>query len=353
MRVIVTGAAGFIGSHVVDRLLAAGNQVYGIDNLDPYYSREQKLRNIEEAKSSRDYQMNFIDIRERGELAKVFDAAQADGVVHLAARAGVRASVEMPLSYIEVNEIGGFNVLDECMARGKVPLVLASTSSVYGASTQIPCTEELSACEPLSPYAASKRASELMAHSYWHIHQQPVAILRFFTVYGPRGRPDMAFAKFTEAMLRGEPITIHGPDTERDFTYIDDIVDGVLAALNWVVDGRGFDTFNIGGSLPVNVQRMVEILADELKISAVTRMGELQPGESLKTAADVARAQRAFAFAPKVSLVEGTRRWVEWLRSWEAPPALRLLLEASKSLPVPTESESGYQNPRVGKPPRC
>ncbi len=329
MRVVVTGAAGFIGSQVADRLLDLGHEVWAVDNFDPYYDPAQKWRNVARAKQSQGYHLREVDVRNREALAAVFDEAAPSAVVHLAARAGVRASVESPLSYIEVNELGGFYVLDECLRRGKLPLVLASTSSVYGASTNTPFRETEPACEPLSPYAASKRASELMAYAYWHIHRQPTVMLRFFTVYGPRGRPDMAYAKFTEAMLRNEPIRLHGPDTERDFTYIDDIVDGVVGAMGWLSRERVTATFNLGGRSPINIRRMVTLLADRLGRVPRIEMGSLQPGESLKTAADTSAAERAFGFVPKVSIAEGTGRWVDWLRSEESSPEIRQLLHGA------------------------
>lgn len=326
MRVVVTGAAGFIGSHVAERLLQNGHSVWAVDNLDPYYDPQQKLRNMANAQPSEHYHFAPVDVRDRNTLAAVFDDAMPDCVVHLAARAGVRTSVDSPLEYIQVNELGGAHVLDECRRRGQLPLVFASTSSVYGLTKQIPFQETDTACEPLSPYAATKRASELMVHAYWHIHRQPAAVLRFFTVYGPRGRPDMAFAKFSKALLTGETITLHGPDTERDFTYIDDIVDGVMGALDWVMQKRELGTFNVGGSAPVNVRRVVDLLAAGFAVTPRISMGALQPGESLRTWADVSAAERAFAYRPKVSLEAGTLRWIEWLCSDEAPPELRALV---------------------------
>ncbi len=331
MRVVVTGAAGFIGSHVADRLLGEGHSVWAVDNLDPYYDPEQKLRNIAGARRSERHHFASVDIRDADALAAVFDEAAPDCVIHLAARAGVRASVDSPLEYIQVNELGGCHVLEQCRCRGRLPLVFASTSSVYGLTTQIPFREDDPACGPLSPYAATKRASELMAHSFWHIHRQPAAVLRFFTVYGPRGRPDMAFAKFSKALLTGDTITLHGPDTERDFTYVDDIVDGVLGALTWVTEKRELGTFNVGGCHPVNVSKIIDLLAAGLGAKPEISMGRLQPGESLRTWADVSAAERAFSYQPKVSLEEGTRRWIEWLRSDEAPPEVRALVRKRAS----------------------
>jgi UDP-glucuronate 4-epimerase len=240
----------------------------------------------------------------------------------LAARAGVRASVTDPLVYAEVNEIGGLRVLMECHARGNIPLVFASTSSVYGKSTALPFREDDSATTPLSPYAASKRASELMAYSFHEVHQQPVAILRFFTVYGPRGRPDMAFYKFTASLLANKPILLHGESTERDFTYVDDIVAGVRGALDWVMRTRGFDTFNLGRSEPVVVRHVIELLGQALDRVPLIEVGKLEPGEAHRTAADVGHAHAHLGYSPRVSIEEGVRQWVNWLRHSDEAPAL-------------------------------
>ncbi len=324
MRALVTGGAGFIGSSVADRLLSLGWQVTAIDNFDPYYDPAQKRRNVANAARHDAYRLIECDVRDAAALSAAFDAAQPDVVVHLAARAGVRASVEDPLSYVQVNELGGLHVLSECKNRDNVPVVYSSTSSVYGNTKQIPFVEDDPAAEPLTPYAASKRSGELMAHAFHHVYGLPSAVLRFFTVYGPRGRPDMAFATFTRALRQGVSIRLHGEETKRDFTYIDDIVDGVLGATRWVLDGRGFGTFNLGRSEPVVVRRLIELLGDALGVVPNVELGQLQVGESEVTAADVSRAAAAFGYAPKVSLEEGVRRWVEWIdQSEEAPAELR------------------------------
>lgn len=324
MRALVTGGAGFIGSKVADRLLAEGYEVTAFDNFDPYYDPAQKRRNVAAALRHARYQLVEGDVRDAPALGRAFDAAQPDVVVHLAARAGVRASVEDPRSYVEVNELGGLNVLEACKERGKLPLLYASTSSVYGDSRQIPFREDDAAAAPLTPYAASKRAGELMVHAFHHVYGSPVAALRFFTVYGPRGRPDMAVASFTRALIAGKSIVLHGEQTERDFTYVDDIVDGVWGALGWLLRERGFGTFNLGRSEPTRVRRLIELLSGALGVEARVELGELQVGESRVTAADVSRAHAAFGYAPRVSLEEGVRRWVDWIRSSdEAPPELR------------------------------
>jgi UDP-glucuronate 4-epimerase len=214
-------------------------------------------------------------------------------------------------------------VLEACRVRGNIPIVFASTSSVYGAGAKAPFSEEDPAASPLSPYAATKRGSELMAHAFHHLHRLPLAIVRFFTVYGPRGRPDMAVASFTRDLLQKKTIRLHGEATERDFTYVDDIVDGVMGAIGWVRETRGFDRFNLGRSEPVRVRRLIELLAKELGVEANVVLGELGASEVPVTAADVSRARRAFGYEPKISLEEGIRRWISWTKtSEEAPPEL-------------------------------
>lgn len=319
-RVLVTGAAGFIASHVVDRLLAKGLRVTGVDNFDPYYDPEQKRRNLRKAQQSPDFLLIEGDVAEREVLERAFNVERPAWVVHLAAKAGVRSSVEDPAAYLRTNEVGGLNMLEACVRHGNVPLCLASTSSVYGNDTPTPFKESATAALPLSPYAATKRASELMAYTFHYLHQLPVAVLRFFTVYGPRGRPDMAVAKFSEALLSGGTIRLHGEETARDFTYVDDIVDGVLGAADWVCRERGFDTFNLGRSEPVRVRRLIELLSTQLGKPASVVLGQLEPSESQVTSADTSRANAAFGYSPTVSLEDGVRRWAEWYLGSEESP---------------------------------
>ncbi len=320
MRVLVTGAAGFIGSNVVDALLRQGDHVVGIDNFDPYYDPEQKRRNLGWAMAHSHFSLVRGDVRDREMLARTFESARPELVVHFAARAGVRASVAEPLLYTEVNELGGANVLSECQARGQVPIVYASTSSVYGKTNRLPFVEDDPAIFPLSPYAASKRAGELMAYAFSEVYGLPVCVLRFFTVYGPRGRPDMGFFAFTRALTQRSAITLFGEDTARDFTYVGDIVAGVLGAAQFLLEHRGFHTFNLGRSEPVVVRRVIELLAVRLGVEARIVLGSLMPGEAERTAANVDRAAKGFGYQPQISIEEGVKLWVEWiLNSPEAP----------------------------------
>ncbi len=323
MRALVTGGAGFIGSSVADRLLASGWEVTAFDSFDPYYDPEQKRRNVAAALQNSRYRLVEGDVRDGAAVAAAFATTEPQVVVHLAARAGVRRSVEQPASYVTTNELGGLHVIDACRTNGNVPVVFASTSSVYG-NAQPPFREVDASEVPLSPYAASKRASELMVQTYHHLHGLPAAILRFFTVYGPRGRPDMAFWAFTKALRHAESLRLHGETTARDFTYIDDIVEGVLGAIDWVRTGRGCDTFNLGRSEPVRVRQLIEMLATALGVRPRVELGELQPGESHVTAADVSKARAAFGYSPSRSLAEGIAEWVRWVdESPEAPDVLR------------------------------
>lgn len=334
MRVIVTGGAGFIGSHVADRLLARGDEVTALDSFDDYYDPAQKHRNVARASSAPGYRLVEADICDGAALERAFDLAAPDAVVHLAARAGVRASVEQPLAYVTTNEVGGVNVLEACRRRGGVPIAFASTSSVYGAASEPPFREDEAADRPLSPYAASKRGSELMVHAYHHVHRQPAAILRFFTVYGPRGRPDMAFSGFTRALIEGAELRLHGEETARDFTFVDDIVDGVLGALDWAARTRGLGTFNLGRSEPVRVRRLIELLAAAFGLEARVRVVGLGASESPVTCARIDRAREAFGYEPLVSLESGVARWREWCEeSDEAPAWLRPTGRARVSSP--------------------
>jgi UDP-glucuronate 4-epimerase len=319
MRILVTGAAGFIGSHTADRLLARGHEVVGIDNFDPYYAASQKQRNVASARRDPRYALLEGDVRRASDVRAAFERARPEAVVHLAAKAGVRASLADPEAYLEVNELGLLHVLEACRP-GRTPLLLASTSSVYGATARVPFEESDAADLPLSPYASTKRAAELLAHSYHHLHGLAIAALRFFTVYGPRGRPDMAVASFTRALRAGRSIRLHGEETARDFTYVDDIVDGIEGALTWVREAPRYGVFNLGRTEPVRVRVLVEELARELGCTPQIELGRLEPTESPRTAANIARAAAAFGYAPRVSLREGLQRWARWyLASPESP----------------------------------
>jgi UDP-glucuronate 4-epimerase len=334
MKVLVTGSAGFIGNHVALRLLEAGHDVVGLDNYTPYYDVSLKHARSKRLMSFAGFVEERVDLADGAAMAAVFERHRPNRVVHLAAQAGVRYSLENPKAYVDSNLVGTFSVLEGCRNTGVEHLVFASTSSVYGANKAQPFSEHHPADHPLTFYAATKRATEMMAHSYANIFQLPSTALRFFTVYGPWGRPDMALYKFTMAILAGEPIQVfnHG-DMARDFTYVDDIVDGILRALDQVPDAVAADrsipdpatspvgpfrVFNIGNSQPVKLNRYIEVLEECLGIEARKEMLPMQLGDVPDTWADVSELAKATGYAPRTSVEEGVRRFVDWYKDYHS-----------------------------------
>ena len=351
MRVLVTGAAGFIGSHVVVALLARGDDVVGLDNLNDYYdpalkwarlARIQRFakglgRDDDDVPDHGDralgrFRLQELELADRERIAALFADAEIDRVVHLAAQAGVRHSLENPFLYVDSNIIGFLTVLEGCRRHSVEHLVYASTSSVYGLNTNIPFTVTEPADHPIALYGATKRANELMAHSYSQLFRLPTTGLRFFTVYGPWGRPDMALFKFTEAMLAGEPIQVfnHGNHV-RDFTYCDDIVRGIIAALDRPPEGdpnwRGthpapdrssapWRLYNIGNQRPVELMKYIELLESELGIRADKTFLPLQPGDVPATYADVETFVEDTHYRPSTPVDVGVRKFVRWYRRY-------------------------------------
>jgi UDP-glucuronate 4-epimerase len=313
-RVLLTGAAGFIGSHVAEALINRGDEVVGIDNFDPFYSRGMKERNLREVGDRPGLTFHELDILDVDGLVRLLTPDTV--VVHLAAKAGVRPSIADPLSYARANVAGTAAVL-EAARRARTPrIVFGSSSSVYGDSTPVPFREDAVAVEPVSPYAATKRAGELLVSSLAPIEGFRVASLRFFTVYGPRQRPDLAIHSFARRMVEGKPLTLFGDGTQaRDYTYCDDIVAGVLAAVDWTATAPvGMDIFNLGGSRPVPLGTLVGELSKSLDIEPEIRWAPMQPGDVQRTCADLTKAARVLGFEPKVSFAEGIRRFVAWFR---------------------------------------
>ncbi len=309
-KILVTGGAGFIGSHTVERLLARGDEPLVLDNFNDFYDPAIKRANV-----ARFPQVRVVvgDIRDKALVDRLFDESDFDGVIHLAAMAGVRPSVEDPLLYEDVNVRGTMVLLEALRRRPRTRLVFASSSSVYGAREEAPFREDDDIHQPVSPYAATKRAGELLCYTHHHLFGIPVACLRFFTVYGPRQRPEMAIAKFSAAIERGEPIPFYGDGgTRRDYTYIDDIVDGVVAAFDRCA---GYEIFNLGESATTTLSELVETLARELGKPARIDRKPLQPGDVPLTCADVSKARRLLGYAPKVPVAEGLRRYVAWRRA--------------------------------------
>jgi UDP-glucuronate 4-epimerase len=310
-RVLVTGAAGFIGSHVSEALLAQGDQVVGVDNFDPFYQRSVKERNLETLRGTAGFSFLEADIARQ--------PLPLDGVsvvLHLAARPGVRPSLEDPASYSETNVTGTVRVFEAARRAGIRRVVFGSSSSVYGNATPAPFAEDAAAAWPISPYAASKRAGELMAHAFAHLYGMQIACLRFFTVYGPRQRPDLAIHRFTDLIARGQPVRMHGDgSSERDYTYITDCVDGVLAAVEWTARSRSAgvaEAINIGGGARVRLDRLIELIARTLEREVKIERHPDQPGDVRLTDADLHRAGRELGFRPKVGIEEGIRQFVRW-----------------------------------------
>ena len=311
-RVLVTGAAGFIGSTLVDRLLAEGREVVGYDSFDPFYPESQKRRNLEAALRLDSFRLEQGDIRDSEALGALFAAGEFDAVVHLAALAGVRPSLERPGLYSDVN-VRGTTLIFEVAARCDVPrIVFASSSSVYGERESGPFRESDPVERPISPYAATKRAGELIAHTFHHAHGLSITCARIFTAYGPRQRPDLAIRKFAERMRSGEKVPIYGDGQSlRDFTFVDDLVDGLVRALD---HDLGFEILNFGAGRQVSVLEVVKLLEGELGVAADLEWLPAQTGDVRRTWADIDAARNALGYAPKTSLEEGIGLFVQWLR---------------------------------------
>ena len=311
-RVLVTGAAGFIGSHLTDALLARGDEVLGLDEFNDYYDPAVKRGNLAGALAKPGFALVEADICDEAALRAAFERFRPEVVVHLAARAGVRPSLQDPNLYHRVNVVGGQHILDACRDFGPSHLVFASSSSVYGGSTAVPFTEDDPVMRPISPYAATKRMNELQAHVYSHLYGLNVTMLRFFTVYGPRQRPDMAIHKFTRNLLRGEPIPVFGDgSTRRDYTYIDDIVQGLLGCVDTPLR---YEILNLGESRTTTLAELVEMVARHTGRAPVIDRRPAQPGDVEITYADISRARRLVGYAPRFEMDEGVRRFVAWYR---------------------------------------
>ncbi|MBW8908875.1 MAG: NAD-dependent epimerase [Mesorhizobium sp.] len=330
--VLVTGAAGFIGFHLCQRLLAEGRTVVGLDSMNEYYDVNLKRARLERLKAFPNFDFEHVDLAERDRISALFQSAAPEIVVNLAAQAGVRYSLTNPHAYAESNLSGFLNILEGCRHASVGHLVYASSSSIYGGSTRMPFSVHDSADHPLSLYAASKKANELMAHTYSHLFALPTTGLRFFTVYGPWGRPDMALFIFAKAILAGEPIDVfnHG-NMQRDFTYVDDIVEGIIrvmrqpatanplwssAAPDPATSNAPYRIHNIGGSSPVELNRLIEVLEDALGKKAIRNLMPFQPGDVPATFADVSSLEQATGFRPKIPIEIGVPRFVEWYREF-------------------------------------
>jgi len=311
--VLVTGAAGFIGSHVAERLLARGETVVGLDNFDGFYPRPLKERNLEGPRASDRFQLVEGDLRDGEAMRALFERRRPDRVIHLAAKAGVRPSILDPVAYVETNVNGTLNLLRACQAHPVRHFVIASSSSVYGDAAKVPFSEDDRTDEPASPYAATKKACEGLCFTYHRLLQIPFTCLRFFTVFGPRQRPDLAINKFVRLVETGQPLPFYGDGTtSRDYTYVGDTVTGILAALD---NPDGYQIYNLGRSDPVSLREMVATVERVTGKQATLDRQPDQPGDVRTTYADISKAQARLGYEPQVGFEEGMRRFVEWWRA--------------------------------------
>lgn len=332
MRILVTGCAGFIGMHTAQRLVARGDEVVGVDNLNDYYDVQLKVDRLRQLEGKRGFAFAQMDLADRAACAELFAKGRFERVVHLAAQPGVRYSLKNPQAYIDSNLVAFGNVLEGCRHHGVEHLVYASSSSVYGANRKMPFSEHDNVDHPVSLYAATKKANELMAHTYSHLFGLPTTGLRFFTVYGPWGRPDMSPSLFVGAILRGEPIQVFNEGRmRRDFTYIDDIVEGVVRVLDRIPQGQpDFDhahpdpaashapyrLYNIGNHEPVELMTFIETIEQAVGRKAEKIFLPMQPGDVEATYADTSLLREAVGFAPATPLAEGIRKFVAWYRAY-------------------------------------
>jgi UDP-glucuronate 4-epimerase len=313
-NVLITGGAGFIGSHLVDRLVSEGGwRVTVIDDLNDFYSPDLKRANLAPHQHNQEFEFVECDIRNADKLRSVFENARFDVIVHLAARAGVRPSLKEPKLYVETNINGTTNLLELAREFGVKQFVFGSSSSVYGINSKVPFSEEDRIFQPISPYAATKAAGELLCHTYSHLYNIRTVCLRFFTVYGARQRPDLAIHKFTSLISRGKPIQVFGDgSTRRDYTYIDDIIQGVCAAIDY--DDSMHEVFNLGESETTELSRLIELIESALDIEAIIDRRPMQPGDVPVTFADISKARRALNYDPQTRIDEGIPKFIEWFQ---------------------------------------
>jgi UDP-glucuronate 4-epimerase len=310
MKILVTGCAGFIGSHVAEALLQRGDFVVGVDEINDFYNVRFKEENLAILKKSKDFKFYRQDIRDYAGLKKIFEKEKPDKVIHLAARAGVRPSIQEPLLYEDVNVKGTVNLLDLAKDYSVKSFVSASSSSVYGNQKKIPFSETDDVNNPISPYAATKKAGELICYTYHHLYALKITCLRFFTVYGPRGRPDMIPYKFIELITQGKPIPKYGAGkTKRDYTFVDDIVKGVIAAADKELD---FEIINLGNNKPVELNEFIRIVEKVTGKKAIIDQQPMQPGDVDMTYADIRKAKKLLGYKPETSFEEGMKKLYEW-----------------------------------------
>ncbi|HEY0008217.1 MAG TPA: SDR family NAD(P)-dependent oxidoreductase [Tepidisphaeraceae bacterium] len=311
--VLVTGAAGFIGSHAAERLIERGYRVVGVDNFSDFYDRSWKEMNLKSIKGDK-IDVEEIDITSGDEISKLVRLVRPWGIIHLAAMAGVRPSIEQPAYYAKVNVEGTTHLLQAAVKTGVEKFAFASSSSVYGNASKVPFSEEDPVEEPISPYAATKRAGELVCYTFNHLYKLPIASLRFFTVYGPRQRPDLAIHKFTRLITAGKQVPFFGDgSTSRDYTFVDDTVSGIIAALEKT---EKFRIYNLGGSHPVSLNDLIEELERAIGKKAILDRKPAQPGDVERTFADLTRSKSEIGYEPKITLAEGLKRFVAWFNEF-------------------------------------
>ena len=316
MSIAVTGGAGFIGSHVCEALLAKGLQVVCIDNFNDYYNPDFKESNIKPLLESKDFSLCRTDITDINSLKEVFENNKIEKIIHLAARAGVRPSIEQPALYEKVNVLGTLNMLIMAKQFKVKNFVFGSSSSIYGNTKEIPFSEQSKSDNPISPYAATKKAAELLCYTYSNLYNIPITCLRLFTVYGPRGRPDMAPYKFTEIINNEKELTMFGDGTsKRDYTYVKDIVEGILATLDKEFK---FEVINLGNSSPIELKRFIEIIEQNLGKQAKIKQINIQPGEVDITYANITKAKELLSWQPKTKIEEGMKEFIEWYKNERA-----------------------------------
>lgn len=312
----ITGGAGFIGSTLSKKLIEQGNKVVTIDNFCDFYSPKIKENNVKELMQNENFKLYRADIRDRKALKEIFDENKIDIVMHLAAMAGVRPSIENPILYQEVNCMGTQNILEEMREHNVKNGVFASSSSVYGNCKEVPFREDMIVDYAISPYAATKKANEVMAHVYHRLFDMDIIMLRFFTVYGPKQRPDLAINKFTRLMLEGKEIPMFGDGTtSRDYTYIDDIVDGIIKSCNYCMNNQDvYEILNIGNSSPTTLKEMINTIAQVLKIEPKIKQLPMQPGDVDRTYADVSKAKTLIGYEPRVTFKQGIDNFINWYK---------------------------------------
>ena len=313
---LITGGAGFIGSSLIEELLKQGNKVVAIDNFCDFYDKKIKENNIKELVKNENFKIYRKDIRDRQALKEIFDENNIDIVMHLAAMAGVRPSIENPVLYQEVNCMGTQNILEEMKAHNVKNLVMASSSSVYGNCKEVPFREDMIVDFAISPYAATKKANEVMTHVYHKLFDMNVIMLRFFTVFGPKQRPDLAINKFTRLMLEGKKIPMFGDGTtSRDYTFIDDIVDGIIKSCNYVLENKNvYEILNLGNSSPVSLKEMINTIGQALEIKPDIEQLPMQPGDVERTYADISKAKSLIGYEPKTTFEQGIKNFVNWYK---------------------------------------